>query len=80
MNLGFNLHGLHELLQGYERSRLPRPQAWGNGLRLDFLVSQDDHVRDLLELGLADLVADLLLPGVQANRASSGVNRTGTWA
>ena len=35
-------------------------RADGHGLVLHVAVADDEHIRDLLHLGLADLVADLL--------------------
>ena len=44
------------------------PVAVGDGLGLGLLAADDEHDGDLLELGVADLGADLLGPGVERRR------------
>lgn len=65
------LAGLHIRLQAGDEigkaldALLTGERAHGDGVVLRFLVAEHEHIRDLLALRLADLVADLLVAQVR---------------
>ena len=40
------------------------PEPWCQRKRFDFLVADDQHVRDLLQLGLANLETEFFIPEI----------------
>ncbi len=62
------------LFEGFVRVRLP---ADGDGQfpACDFLVSDNDNIRDPVHAGLADFLADALFPVIDIASDSGGIDR-----